>query len=193
MKTTDATILEWARANECSVVGLDDSHGPPPIWVEVAIDLWDEQTIHFHIERYRSNQSNEWSTLCDFQVVVKKITEFIALASERPLCIKTKGRMTVQNADLPERGLIARLLRTSDMACGVPISLTGGFLDVDNDLFTRIYFRQTAKKDAVNIEIDFQTEDRFGLDFLSKADEILKLGANCFIFERIVSEASNAT
>lgn len=186
-QTSDDTLLAWARANEGNLRANNGS-GDDALWVDLNVNAWHDNRVHFHIERGRAEFSDIQAERRSFTEVEQKIAEFIELADGNPLCIKSRAVLCVRRSELPEVGIICRLLRTTGTACGVPLSLSGGYLDVDDSLFTKITFSTQEEAGAVHVTLDYRSEDILEGGFLPNADDIAKTGADCFIFERITPE-----
>lgn len=188
----EGRILDWSRHNEGVFRALRDDGGEDKLWVDLAVDVSGKGRVHFHIERGRKEFSDVEADRCGFDDVVKKITDFVELVADRSFCIRTRAVLATRESEIPETGMICRLLRTEGSACGVPLSLTGGYIELGDDLYSKISFNKEKGSDVVFVAMNYQSEDCLGSDFLMEADALAITGAECFVFERVMPEVTHA-
>lgn len=184
-------LMQWAAEHEGDWLASAANPRQSP-FAELLISPWKDGKVHFHVERSGEDLSDEHTRHCDFDDIVKKITQFAELLKDAPVCVNTRGKLSVRIAELPRDGLMARALSTGGTSCGVELSLGGGSIDVDDELCTTISFRRPRDRDWVNIVVDFVSDEQLTPGFLASLDSALTAVVDCFVFGRVEAEAPNA-
>jgi hypothetical protein len=191
-ETDKPELVSWVASNGLDSVVAKFSDGGHPCWLEVSIESWDEKKkIHLHVETSRVKPKHASDNdLRDAKDLVAIVSEFVEkIVSESPVIV-SRARLSVPRVEIPEHGIIGRLLRFDQRSCGASFSVNGASLDIDDEVFTAMNFRENG--DAVFVELWAESGIQFDSDFLIRLVELMQIGTDCYVFERSSREVTNA-
>ncbi|HVC94136.1 MAG TPA: hypothetical protein VND64_10625 [Pirellulales bacterium] len=179
-------VIDWVAENETPGLMAKHRVGQNEFWVDLTIEAWEDAVVHFHIVRSSDELAFEESDVATFEDIVNKINEFSDEIGEEATNIRCRGRFAVHANCLPDDGFVGSLLKAKGMSDGTPLSLTGGILEPDDEVFTSVAF-ETIDKAGGGIEFTINAEISIKLDayFLDKIDKLLKIGADRFVLGKL--------
>lgn len=189
VESSDKQFVSWVRENAIDNEYDEFRSGGDSWWLEVTLETWDDSTSHLHVEAMREMpRGGKRRSVLELSAL---ISGFIEKASKESLLINSRARIPVLRSDIPEHGMLAELLRYSRKSCGSAFSLRGATLDIEDDVFTKLSFNYRKRDDTLFVELWAQCGIEFATDYLVRIVELMRLGADCFVFERVSREASH--
>ncbi len=191
-------LIDWVKAHSIDHAVATFTERGEPRWLSVTLDAWecdvDEThgiTIHLHVEtsRVRPSRADDVE-LRPAEGLVITISEFIEKAVAESPTIESRAQLIVPRADIPEHGIIGRLLRFHQRSCGASFTVDQVSLKIEDEVFSRLHFRE--EDDEVRVNLWAETEVVFENDYLVKIVELMRIGVDCYVFERSSREVTNA-
>ncbi len=191
VETTNASLVQWVRANSRERAVARFSDGGEPRWLVVTLEAWDDQTAHLHVETTRQKPRVPDEGLSKADDLVVLISSFVEKSSSESPVICSLVRLPVPRAEIPPYGTIGKLLGFTRKAYGASLSLNSARLDIDDDVFTKLAFNYLEEDEIVYVELRARTAVLFDSDYLVRLVALMQIGADCFVFERSSREVSS--
>lgn len=185
----DDGLFAWAESNSVSRSYAEWKIGNEPARLVFSLEpRKHNQAVTARIEVAR--EAFRPGTSISTDDIVKKITDLFARTSGQQCALRTSVRVRVARSDIPEHGMIAGLLRASWRAGTALLSVRGSVLEIEDQVFSRLTFNQSYDKSNVFVELYSSSDVTIGPTTLTLAHELMFVGVERFVFERITREAS---
>jgi hypothetical protein len=182
--------VEWVRSNTLEhVIAPYETEAGETAWMEATLELFDEdETIHFHVEFSIEKPDTDDVVELPAPDIVKKITTFLSQGSEQEGFAQSHAVIEVPRKEIPENGLVAKLLNFHQQSCGAKLSLAGATLTMDDEAFTKMKFAQRNESDDICVELWAEGFAEIDEGLISSFFDLLSTGFDCFAFERLSRE-----
>lgn len=156
------------------------------------METWDKETIHLHVEISRTEPEDEEGRHCNFDDIVKIITECVEKIAGKEVYVRFRGYLPVARKDIPSQSAVGKLLAFSRKAGGAEMSLNGASLKIGDEIFSRLMFNYDDDDEMAFVTLCAREECEIDEGYMDALGELMEAGADAFVFERISREASHA-
>ena len=201
-QTASSELLAWIEAHQChETVSQFQLDGGEEAWLELTLGKHpegeeedEEDTMaHFHIEVYRGECPVDIEELGNFDDSMALISEFIQMTQKEDASTMSRAILGVERKDLPEKGMVAKLLDFHKTACGSRFSLCAATLDIEDDWFDKLDIEYDEDEDEVNLRLFAFATLKLDLDYFKRMCELMAVGVDCFVFENASREQIHAS
>ena len=181
-------ISEWLERFSVTDGAATFERDGEPCWLSATADMYAPDMVHFHVELFAGGVPEDTEVTHESGELVKRLTDFVKLASGQEAYTQVHGRLLAPRQDLPEHGFIAKLLGLRHQSCGAKFSLAGGTLTMEEDAFTKMSFKYDAEDNEVLVDLWAEGFAELDYDVLVSWFELLTTGFDCFVFESVSRE-----
>lgn len=186
-------VAEWFEKNGLDKASAEFHDADGKRWfVEAILEMYAQDAVHLHIELCEGDTTDDSATQVELSSILQSLNEFIGMAAAQEGFAIAHGRLVVPRTEIPEHGLIGKLLNASHQSCGAAMALSGATFNMDDDAFTKMSFSHDAESEEVTVELWAEGFAEVDEELLSSFVELISTGTDCFVFERVSREQANA-
>lgn len=157
----------------------------PGCWMALGMNRVDDHHGHIHFEIAGDPMEPTDGTPVK-KALIEEAWKHLETFVDAHADISVTAYYSVPVDDLPRRGLLRALSGLSTKVCGNQVSLTGGTMAIEGDLFTELRWKLDPDEgnEVVGGRLFGRGESKISDGILTNAFETARDGLNCFVFER---------